>query len=394
MPWEAKHVMDLRIDFVLRARRQEVSLSALCREFGISRPTGYLWLRRFEGAGSISGLAERSRRPLRSPNKTPEVLEEAVIALRQRFSWGARKLGEQLKEKGISLPEITIHRILKRRGLVDRPEERRKATGRFEREECNQLLQMDFKGEYPIHGGEVYPLSLLDDHSRYLLGLWPLTSPSAEGVKLALEPFFRDMGVPQALLLDHGTPWWSSSNGHGLTALSVWLMKQEIHLIFAAIAHPQTQGKVERLHRTLKERTRHAGLPPTLADWCEWADYFRTEYNELRPHEALGMLPPAQVYRPENLRPYQENPPEPDYGDAATAGLNSAGCLYWQGRQWFVCEALAGERVRVDELDGLLLVSYRTTTVREINLRTGRTQAVVLPASTIQKCKGCPDNTL
>jgi len=310
MPWKAKYVMDLRIDFVLRATRQEVSFSALCKEFGISRPTGYLWLGRFEQIGSVSGLAERSRRPHHSPNRTPEMLQEAVVALRERCGWGARKLAEQLKKRGLRLPEITIHRILKRRGLVDRPEERRQATKRFAREECNQLLQMDFKGEYPIRGGEVYPLSLLDDHSRYLLGLWPLRGPSAEGVKAALEPLFRDLGVPQALLLDHGTPWWSTSNGHGLTALSVWLMKQEMALLFSGIAHPQTQGKVERLHRTLKERTRHEGLPEDLEAWEVWADFFRKEYNEVRPHEALGMLSPAQVYSSENLRPYRENPPE------------------------------------------------------------------------------------
>jgi len=388
MPWEAKHVMDLRIEFVLKAKKQEASFSGLCREFGISRPTGYLWLQRFEEAASVTGLAERSRRPRYSPNKTPEALEEAVVALRERWGWGARKLAEQLGKRSLRLPEITIHRILKRKGLVNKPQARRQATKRFAREECNQLLQMDFKGEYPIRGGEVYPLSLLDDHSRYLLGLWPLSSPSAEGVKAALEPLFRNLGVPQTLLLDHGTPWWSPSNGHGLTALSVWLMKQEIALLFSGIAHPQTQGKVERLHRTLKERTRHEGLPEDLEGWQAWADFFRKEYNEVRPHEALGMLSPAQVYSPENLRPFRENPPEYDYGDARTGCLNSAGCLYWRGRHYFVCEALASERVRIDELDHLLLVSFRSTTVREINLHTGRTKAVVLPASTIQIVKG------
>jgi len=184
------------------------------------------------------------------------------------------------------------------------------------------------------------------------------------------------------MLIDHGTPWWSTSNGHGLTRLSVWLMKQGLNLHFGRIRHPQTQGKVERFHRTLKDRTRHAGLPDSLAEWVAWADYFRHEYNELRPHEALAMQTPAQVYRPRNLRPYQEPPSAWDYGGARTARLNSAGCLYSRGRHYFVCEALAEERVRLDELDHLLIVTFRATTVREINLRTGETRPVVFSERT------------
>jgi transposase InsO family protein len=377
MPWEVKDVMQSRIEFVLEAVKGEESLSGLCARFGVARSTGYRWLRRYEQTGSITALVERSRRPHCSPKKTADEVEEAVVALRQQYGWGARKLQVLLSQQAVELPEVTINRILKRRGLVSEPERVGQATGRFERSRCNELAQMDFKGEYRVEGGWCYPLTLLDDHSRYLLGLWPLASMATEGVQGVLKAHFIDHGMPEALLLDHGVPWWSSSSGHGLTRLSVWLMCHGVSLWWAAVRHPQTLGKAERFHRTLDERTRHQGLPPTMQAWYLWADAMRWEYNHVRPHEALEMKTPAQVYSCANLRAYQEPPPEWDYGDALTAVINSAGCVPFRGRRFFVCEALAGQRVRLDELDGLLVVTFRTTTVREINLRTGKTIALL-----------------
>ena len=378
MPWKARDVMELRIEFVVRAAREEMSFSALCSQFGISRPTGYRWLCRYEQAESVLALADRSRRPHHSPQRTLGVVEEAVVALRVKYGWGARKLQVLLAEQGYRLPAITINRILKRRGQIPEPERTARATRRFQRERCNELAQLDFKGEYRVEGGLCYPLSLLDDCSRYLLGLWALPTQATEAVQQTLRAHFRQHGMPESLLLDHGVPWWSSSSGHGLTRLSVWLMKHGVGLVWAGLRHPQTQGKVERLHRTLKERTRHGGQPKTLAGWREWTRQFRREYNRRRPHEALGMKTPAQVYRREHLRVYREPPPEWDYAQARTKVLNGAGCLTWKQRRYFVCEALAGERVRVDELDDLLLVTFRQTTVRQINLRTHKTTAVLL----------------
>ncbi|HUW13196.1 MAG TPA: IS481 family transposase [Anaerolineae bacterium] len=378
MPWKARDVMELRIEFVVRAAREEMSLSALCAAFGISRPTGYRWLHRYEQAQSVLALADRSRRPCHSPHKTPEVVEEAVLALRAKYGWGARKLQVLLREQGYQLPAITINRILKRRGLVPKPERIGQATRRFQRERCNELAQLDFKGEYRVEGGLCYPLSLLDDHSRYLLGLWALPTQATAAVQQTLRAHFRQHGMPEALLLDHGVPWWSSSSGHGLTRLSVWLMKHGVALVWTGLRHPQTQGKVERMHRTLKERTRHEGQPSTLEGWQQWTQEFRREYNRRRPHEALGMKTPAQVYGREHLRVYREPVREWDYGEARTKVLNGAGCLTWNGRRYFVCEALAGERVRIDELEELLLVTFRQTTVRQINLRTHKTTALLL----------------
>lgn len=382
MPWKSETVMDQRIEFIVQAKREEASFSELCREFEISRPTGYLWLKRYEQVGSVTGLAEKSRRPHNSPLQTDHELEKLVVAFRKKQGWGARKIQVLLAKEGHQLGSATIHRILVREGLVEPDPADRKAIKRYERDECNKMAQMDFKGEYQVREGKSYPLSFLDDHSRYAHGLWPLDSTKAHGVHDSLESRFREVGVPESILTDHGTPWFSTTNGHGLTWLSVWLIKQGIILKFSGIRHPQTHGKVERFHRTLKERTRHRGLPETLDEWRKWAAEFIQEYNYERPHEAIGMKTPGEVYTHDNLRPYQENPREWEYTGGEVKTLNTQGSLYYRGRRFFVCEALANERVRTDELDGLLVVTFRETTVREINLRTGSSIAVVLDART------------
>ena len=303
MPWKERPVMDQRIAFVIEASRPQANLSALCRQFGISRRTGYKWLGRLAAAGTVMGLAEESRRPHHSPSQTAPAIEEAVVALRLQYGWGGRKLAVLLARQGIKLPEVTVNRILARRGLISPQNSPRPATRRFCRAEPNQLWQMDFKGEYQIVAGKVYPLVVLDDHSRYLLGLWPLARPSGELTKAALAGLFEQVGVPQAMLLDHGVPWWGNSGAYGLTATSVWLMRQGIELLFSGLAHPQTQGKTERQNRTLKARTAWRGVPADQGGWEEWAGQYRAEYNWVRPHEALELATPASCWSGANLRP-------------------------------------------------------------------------------------------
>jgi transposase InsO family protein len=380
--------MDQRVEFVLRAQKQEATISQLCREYGISRPTGYLWLHRYREADSLLALSEHSRRPDHSPYRTSAELTAKVLSLRDEKGWGARKLHTVLARTGVELPVRTIHRILRREGRVRQPDQRRQATRRFARRQCNELWQMDFKGEYRVAQGKCYPLTLLDDCSRYLLGLWALESTSGGGVHEVLQAHFREHGVPHSLLMDHGTPWYSMTNEHGLTWLSVWLIKQEVRLYYSGVRHPQTQGKVERLHRSLNERTRHRGLPHTLSQWRAWAEEFRQEYNEERPHEAIGMKTPSELYCRQNLRPYQEQVREWEYTAGVVKRLSTQGLLSYQGRQYFVCEALAGERVRVDELDGLLVVTYRQQSIREIELRTGRSRGVRLRPARSNKEEG------
>lgn len=379
MPWRTESVMDQRVEFVMRARRREATIAALCREYEISRPTGYLWLHRYQSVGSIQALAEHSRRPLRSPGRSSDEITAAVLAVRDEKGWGGAKIAKVLARRGLAVTPVTAQRILKRSGRVAQAGAA-KATQRFAREQCNELAQMDFKGEYTLSDRKCYPLSLLDDCSRYLHGLWPLPSTAGEGVQQSLVGHFREYGVPLSILLDHGTPWFSMRNAHGLTWLAVWLLKQGVLLRYSGVGHPQTQGKVERFHQTLKRRTKYRGLPTTMGEWQRWAREFRHEYNYERPHEALQMKTPGEVYQAVNLRAYQERPREWEYSGGTVKRLDTQGMLYYRSQTYFVSEALATERVRVDELDGQLLVTFRHLTVREIEVRTGKSTAVLLPA--------------
>lgn len=381
MPWRTETVVDQRVEFVIRARRGEETMAALCREFEISRPTGYLWLQRYREAG-VMGLRDRSHAPSHFPGRASVEIAAAVLSLRDAKGWGGPKIAKVLERGGLPVAAATAQRILKRAGRVQ-PPKTNKTKLRFAREQCNELAQMDFKGEYSLGCQKCYPLSLLDDCSRYLHGLWPLSSTGGTGVKQSLESHFRVHGVPLAILVDHGTPWFSTTNAQGLTWVAVWLLKQGVVLRYSGVGHPQTQGKVERFHQTLKARTKHRGVPTSMDEWERWAREFRQEYNYERPHEALQMKTPGEVYQAVNLRPYQEQPRDWEYSGGTVLQLNSQGMLYYRQRRYFVSEALAGERVRVDDLDGQLLVTFRHMTVREIEVRTGRGTAVLLPARTV-----------
>ena len=382
MRWGVKEKGEQRIGFVIRAASGKEPMSQLCREYEISRPTGYLWLKRYrEGEQTLVAVEERSRRPKRSPFRTEAGVEARVVELRKQWGWGAKAIRHVLeRDEGIRLSRITVHRILERYGQIRDQDRHRPATTRFERSEPNQLWQMDFKGQFPMGERQCFPLSVLDDHSRYLVGLQALTGTGTEGVEHTLVRLFQDNGVPEAMLMDHGVPWWNAINGHGLTRLSVGLIKQGIALYFSGIGHPQTQGKVERFHETLQRAVEHRNVwPQDLTGWQRDLHDIREAYNHQRPHEALNMEVPASRYRP-SMRSYQANPKEWDYPDNAwVIRLNNQGQWYWKGKYRFVCRALAGERVRIQELDHHLVVSYRHMWIRQLNLKTGRGTALVVP---------------
>lgn len=379
MPWKTESVMEQRLKFVIEASGRSGSFSELSRDYSISRQTGYKWLKRYQEAGTIAELKEKSRRPRRSPRRTGWDREQRVLAVRDEKGWGANKIAYVLKQEGQVLPAITIHRILKRNGRIKPESAVRLAEKRFARGSCNELAQMDFKGDYRLPGGgKCYPLTLIDDCSRYLLGLWPLPSLDGEGVYQVLKRHFRRVGVPQEMLMDHGSTWYSNNTEHGLTWLSIWLIKQGITIKYSGVHHPQTQGKVERFHRTLKERTEHRGVPASMSEWRRWAAEVRQEYNEQRPHEALGMKTPAEIYSRENLRPYQEHPREWEYDGGEVRRLDNEGGFSKYGTWYFVCQALAKELVRVDEFDGKLTVTFRHLTIREVDLHTRSSTAMLL----------------
>jgi transposase InsO family protein len=379
MPWQETDVRSERISLVVAAQQGEASMTALSRRHGVSRKTAYKWVRRHRELGSLWSLDEQSRRPHRSPEATNEAAIERVVALRQQYGWGGRKLQTLLAQEGIELSRSTVDRILQRKGLVSEEPRHRPAVQRFERAQPNELLQMDFKGEWRPARSVVHPLSVLDDHSRYVLVLAPLRTQDGDSVQPVLVRAFEEHGVPESMLIDHGTPWWSSTSGYGLTRLAVFLIRQGVRLLYSGFRHPQTQGKVERMHRTLEQWFGHHGLPSTWSGFVTALEEFRQEYNQVRPHEALGMATPATRYQPSPRR-YQAEPPEWEYPPGCRVErLRNNGCLRLNGEDRFVCQALDGQRVGCDFFQQRVLVRYRHMLIREIDLITGETRPMVQP---------------
>jgi len=368
--WGQKGVGEQRLAFVVRAKSGAESMKALCQEFQISRPTGYTWLKRCQECEHLTELGEKSRRPRRSPRQTRPEWEAKVVSLRKQYpDWGAKKIGVLLEQEGIHLPRITVHRIIARYGLIREQDRHRPAPQRFERESPNQLWQMDFKG-MPDTRKPCLPLVILDDHSRYLTGLFGLEGTQAHPVRDSLEQVFRRAGLPDAMLMDHGTPWWNMQSHSGWTWLLVWLMKQDIRIYLSGYRHPQTQGKVERCNGSL-EAAMVKRQRPQGQDWQPWLDAYRQEYNHIRPHEALAMGVPADRWVPSS-RPFRADPPPFDYGDPANVqriGLN--GNIRVRGRSYFVSQIFRGEDVQVKFLDDRAIVYFYRTAIRELDLLAG-----------------------
>ncbi len=366
-------VREQRVQFVVAAMRREKSLTALCEEFGVSRPTGRLWLQRYRQQG-VAGIAERSRRPPRSPRLTSPELEEQVVQLRRHYpDWGARKLQVVLEREGVMLTRSTIHRILLRRDLIHPADRHDLALQRFERASPNELWQMDFKS--PIGwNAPTGPLSVIDDHSRYVLVLQQTGSTRGELVREQLQRAFSGSGVPDGMLMDHGIPWWSARAPMGTTELAVWLMKQGICLHWSGIRHPQTQGKVERFHGEMERALQRRGWQGK--EQQQWLDEFRWEHNQVRPHEALGMRTPASVWRP-SLRAYEPQPPRWEYpAGAHVRRLDADGKMNAFGRGWNIGQGLRREWVQLLRLEDRVQVYYCRTLVRELDLAIQRSTSV------------------
>jgi len=379
MPWLETDVRDQRIRFVVAAGHPSANVTATCRAFGISRKTGYKWLGRHKAEGSVVALADRSRRPHHSPERTNDDVTVRVVALREIYGWGGDKLVPLLAAEGIQVAARTVDRIIAREGLTRTDVSPSVASRRFARAAPNELWQLDAKGHYPIATGRCHPLSVLDDHSRYAVGLYALPTLHAAGVRAALVDCFEQYGVPDAMLMDHGTPWWGTSNEAGLSTLSVFLLNQGIRLLHGRVRHPQTQGKVERFHRTLGERLRWWGVPRDLRGFARAFAAFRAEYNEVRPHEALGQQPPGWHFQ-RSRRAYVARPRAWEYPPGSDVRrVDGNGMITYDGRRFFVAEALIGEHVACTALTARVLVSYRDLYVRELQLRSGRTRSLLRP---------------
>jgi transposase InsO family protein len=366
-------IREQRVEFVVRALQGAEPISQLCCEFGISRPTGYLWLARYR-EGGVAAIEERSRRPLHSPSQTEAELEARILALREVYpDWGARKLAVLLERQGIELPSSTVHRVLLRHGLVREADRHRPAVRRFEREQPNELWQMDFKGPKNWPAAST-ALSVIDDHSRYLVALQATARPEGVLVRRHLERAFGECGLPEAMLMDHGIPWWNHQSFGGATQLSLWLMRQGIRLCFAGIRHPQTQGKVERHHGSMERALTHRGVPTDGHQ--QWLDDYRREHNYIRPHEALGMQTPASRWQPSPRR-YNPNPPVWEYPEGAwTLKVDNHGTIDIHEQSYRIAKSLIGERVRIVEAEQRYLIYYCKTLIRELDPASRRSTIV------------------
>src|SRR5512140_371989 len=313
MPWKESSVMDERMRFVIRLKDGD-SMASLCREFGISRKTGYKIFERYEECG-LEGLSDRTRRPFRYANQLPEQVEAAIVAAkREKPHWGARKIRERLLRRlphAVKVPaRSTIHAILDRHGLVSRARRSRthtEGTPLSEGLQPNALWSTDYKGEFMLGDRRYcYPLTVTDHASRYLLLCEAMESNAEKTAFTAFERLFKERGLPLAIRSDNGVPFASPNGLFNLSGLSVWWLRLGISIERIRPGHPQQNGRHERMHLTLKqEATRPAGA--NILQQQAKFDAFSEDFNQERPHEALRMKCPPQVYTP-SPRPYQGIP--------------------------------------------------------------------------------------
>ena len=336
--------MKLRQEFVELALHQSVPFADLCRRFGVSRQTGYKWLNRYKKDG-IAGLADQSRRPLHSPSITPPALEQHVLGVRARNpAWGARKIARFLRDQTPVPPPATstITGILHRHDRIT-PRASADATSwqRFEREQPNELWQMDFKGHFATVGeGRCHPLTVLDDHSRFNVVLQACAFETTATVQAHLERAFATYGLPRQINTDNGAPWGASRQLGQLTELAIWLIRLGIRVSYSRPYHPQTNGKNERFHRSLKAEVLAGRTFMTHREAQTEFERWRELYNNRRPHEGIGMSTPVKRYRP-STRVWPSTIPEPEYGpDDEIVKVDWHGRFTFRGRELKVSRSL------------------------------------------------------
>lgn len=364
MPWKGQTPVDLRVEFISRLRKGE-RLTALCDEFGISRKTGHKFKKRFEEGGA-AGLFDQSRAPRHIPHKTPPEVVELVVAERIRHpDWGPKKLKDVLETRlGHALPSAsTLGDFLVQRGLVTRRKIRRRdpprPTALRSVSAPNEVWCVDYKGQFRLGDGRYcYPLTVTDQFSRYILGCEGMAAIDEDQARDAMTAMFREHGLPSYMRSDNGPPF-ASTGLLGLTKLSVFWMRLGITPERTRPAHPQDNGRHERMHRTLKRETTRPARA-NLLQQQEVFDAFVDEFNNERPHEGLDMKRPAQVFvsSPRKLPASLPEPSYPTHDDAVT--VNSAGCIWVPGRgSLYISSALIGQLVGIrEEDDGRWLFTF------------------------------------
>jgi transposase InsO family protein len=340
--------MEQRLEFVMLFEQEGMNRRELCRRFDISPTIGYRLVKRYRQEGK-AGLADRSRRPHHFPERTPPAMEELVLSVRDKHpSWGGRKLRRRLQDLGHEeVPSAgTITTILHRHGRMDEAASAaRQWPERFERAAPNELWQMDFKGHFPMAQGRCHPLTIIDDHSRYALGLRACGNETESTVQNQLTAVFQRYGLPDRMLMDNGSPWGSSHGEHRYTRFELWLLELGIAVSHGRPYHPQTQGKDERFHRTLAiegiGRRSFSDLAACQRRFDEW----RVVYNTERPHDALKLATPVSRYRPSHRR-FPETLEPFDYGEGAILRrVSDTGWLSFKARHFKLGRAFVHRQV-------------------------------------------------
>jgi transposase InsO family protein len=337
----------LRMQFVQLVRSQRVSVAGACRQFGISRDTGYRWLARHD-ADPQAVLVDQSRRPHLSPGQTDDSITRAIVDARRRYGWGARKLHALLLRQGLPVPSVrTVHAILARRELVARPAPV-EAPLRFERPTPNELWQMDHKCDIEIARARRYHLTILDDHSRYLLRLAPVPDRAITTAFSVLWRLMGEVGMPESILSDN-----AFSTAFEAPATLSWfdanLICLGIRPVHGRPYHPQTQGKVERLHGTLEREFLPSAHRANLAAYQRDIHRWQRLYNTVRPHEGIGDVPPADRWTISDRR-RPSKIPEPQYpAGSILRKVSTVGDVRWNNSRIMAGRGLVGRPVRVEE---------------------------------------------
>lgn len=374
MSWKESDRVSQRREFLDLAQVSGANIALLCRRFGISRKTGYKWINRAQETVCIE---DHSRRPRHSPGRTAEEIENRILEVREKHpTWGGRKLRRRLQALGLENPPSasTITEVLRRHGKLRETDGAGKNFRRFEHDSPNVLWQMDFKGEFALSSKQYcYPLTLLDDHSRFSLCIDACGNQQGQTVRQSLEKTFGRYGMPYAIYVDNGTPWGNSSGIFGHTRVSIWLMRHDIQIIHGRPYHPQGRGKLERFHRTLKQEVLQDRQFGSLSRAQKCFDTWREVYNHDRPHEGLQDQVPSSRYRVSDREFRSKLTPYEYSSRFETRRANRAGEIKFHGKAYRLSEVFIDERVGLQpgETDGVWDIYFCRFVIGKLDERTG-----------------------
>jgi putative transposase len=363
MPWKECHVVDERLRFVARLLDGE-KMAVLCRDFGISRKTGYKIYDRYKDCG-VHGLTDRARRPYRQANQLPVQVETALVALKREYpDWGAAKIRDRLRRQypDLRCPAIsTVHAVLDRHGLVVHRRPRRyRATGTTlsHPTQPNELWCADYKGEFMLANRRYcYPLTITDFASRYLLTCEALSTTQETYAITVFERVFSEFGLPRAIRTDNGIPFSCANALYGLSKLSVWWLRLGIAIERIKPGHPQQNGRHERMHLTLKKEATKPASGNVLQQQARF-DTFIERYNHERPHQALNMQTPGELFRPSPRR-YRGLPAITYPCHDWTSTVTRCGRICFKKRKINLSQVFAGQHVGVKQVtDRIWLVTF------------------------------------